>query len=218
MWTCVYLQHICWLVGVVCLFDIPRPSPLVPIGLGAPTMWEETSIMESPIPLWQIRKIRMSKYKNEKHKSKYKNAKYKKKLCGKKLMLRSLHLSNSIIAPHLDGERGNLMIESAAKTQQSPRLKNSKCSFIRSINTVGIQFVSLGKDSSSCFTEIGKEWCIEALMPPWRKTKKVFIHLIWKATCRISTNCYVKVIGQPLHFLLYAVCSGFRFLLTPHHG
>ena len=78
MWTCVYLQHICWLVGVVCLFDIPRPSPLVPIGLGAPTMWEETSIMQSPIPLWQIRKIRMSKYKNEKHKSKYKNAKCKK--------------------------------------------------------------------------------------------------------------------------------------------
>ena len=74
---CVYLQHICWLVGVVCLFDIPRSSRLVPIGLGAPTMWEETSIMESPIPLWKIRNIQMSQYKCKIQLSKYKNEKYK---------------------------------------------------------------------------------------------------------------------------------------------
>ena len=66
--VCICNIYVGWFVGVVCLFDIPRPSPLVPIGLGAPTMWEETSIMESPIPLWQIRKIRMSQYKNTKYK------------------------------------------------------------------------------------------------------------------------------------------------------
>ena len=115
-----------------------------------------------------------TKMKNTKANTKMQNV--KKTICEQKLVLRSLHLSNSIIAPHLDGERGNLMIESAAKTQQSPRLKNSKCSFKWSINSVGMHIACFGKDSSSCFTEIGKEWCIQALMPPWRKTYES-IHL-----------------------------------------
>ena len=42
-----------------------------------------------------------------------------KQLCRETLALQGLHLSNSIIAPHLypiDGKQGYLVIESAAKT------------------------------------------------------------------------------------------------------